>query len=217
LQEKVTSWTASISKLIDIYNNFVNEILNPYFRDYYNVNQYPKFLKDKVIITISKELSNALTVNCIIEQLQNLIKINMFNKENIETIFSQITTNIRGKNTVIFDVQDNSNIIDLLHLLDQCYKKDVELSEILRFLIINQMNCIDYDLLFVKKLLYSKYGEIIISEYILCEFGNSIMPSNMNRFIKGLKIEDLTSNENKLDLYYLNYEKDNNNVNFINN
>jgi GTP-binding protein EngB required for normal cell division len=216
LKEKVSAWFGSINILIDNYNNFVTKILNPYFRDYYNVSEYPKFLTNQVFVLINRELNNISTINSIIQQLHILIRINMFDKPNIETIFNKIITNVRGKKTVIFTLQDN-NIDELLNLLDQCNKKDVELSEILRFLIINQMNCVDKDLIFIKKMLYRKYGEIIISEYILCEFGNTMIPTNLNSFIRGLRIEDLDSTDNKLDIYYLNYEKEHNNINFINN
>ena len=217
LKEKVSTWSGSINILIDNYNNFVTKILNPYFRDYYNVSEYPKFLTTQVFVLINRELNNISTINSIIQQLYILIRINMFDKLNIETIFNKIITNVRGKKTIIFGVQDNSNIDDLLNLLDQCNKKDVKLSEILRFLIINQMNCVDKDLIFIKKMLYRKHGEIIISEYILCEFENTIIPTNLNSFIRGLKTEDLSSLDNKLDMYYLNYEKEYNSINFINN
>jgi hypothetical protein len=216
LKEKVSTWLGSINILIDEYNNFVTKILNPYFRDYYNVSEYPKFLTTQVFVLINRELNNISTINSIIQQLHILIRINMFDKPNIETIFNKIITNVRGKNTVIFTLQDN-NIDELLNLLDQCNKKGVELSEILRFLIINQMNCVDKDLIFIKKMLYRKYGEIIISEYILCEFENTIIPTNLNSFIRGLKTEDLSNLDNKLDMYYLNYEKEHNSINFINN
>lgn len=217
LKEKISMWFSSINTLIDEYNNFVTKILNPYFRDYYNVSEYPKFLTTQVFVLINRELNNISTINSIIQQLHILIRINMFDKPNIETIFNKIITNVRGKKTVIFGVKDNSNIDDLLSLLDQCNKNDVELSEILRFLVINQMNCVDKDLIFIKKMLYHKYGEIIISEYILCEFGNTIISTNLNSFIRGLKTEDLSSLDNKLDMYYLNYEKEHNSINFINN
>jgi len=216
LKEKVSAWLGSINILIDNYNNFVTKILNPYFRDYYNVSEYPKFLTTQVFVLINRELNNISTINSIIQQLHILIRINVFDKPNIETIFNKIITNVRGKKTVIFTLQD-SNIHELLNLLDQCNKKGVELSEILRFLIINQMNCVDKDLIFIKKMLYRKYGEIIISEYILCEFGNTMIPTNLNSFIRGLRIEELNSSDNKLDMYYLNYEKQHNNINFINN
>jgi GTP-binding protein EngB required for normal cell division len=217
LKEKVSTWLGSINILIDEYNNFVTKILNPYFRDYYNVSEYPKFLTTQVFVLINRELNNISTINSIIQQLHILIRINMFDKPNIEIIFNKIITNVRGKKTIIFGVQDNSNIDDLLNLLDQCNKKDVELSEILRFLVINQMNCVDKDLIFIKKMLYRKHGEIIISEYILCEFENTIIPTNLNSFIRGLKTEDLSNLDNKLDMYYLNYEKEYNSINFINN
>jgi hypothetical protein len=43
-----------------------------------------------------------------------------------------------------------------------------------------------------------------------------MIPTNLNSFIRGLRIEDLDSTDNKLDMYYLNYEKEHHSVNFIN-
>ena len=61
-------------------------------------------------------------------------------------------------------------------------------------------------------MLYRRYGEIIISEYILREFDTS---SPFEKFVKGLTREDLNSNEHKLDMYYLEYERQHNEYNFM--
>ena len=69
------------------------------------------------------------------------------------------------------------------------------------------MNCINNESLFIKKMIYRRYGEIIISEYISREFDDSTAAAPFNKFIKGLTEEDIYGPENQLDMYYLNYEK----------
>ena len=85
-----------------------------------------------------------------------------------------------------------------------------------KFMIMNQLDCINNNnTLFIKKMLYRRYGEIIISEYILREFNNSSASAPFDKFVKGLTVSDLTSNEHKLDMYYLNYEKEHNIYSFM--
>ncbi len=61
-------------------------------------------------------------------------------------------------------------------------------------------------------MLYRRYGEIIISEYILRECDAS---APFDKFIKGLTEDDIYGEENKLDMFYLSYEKRHNSLSFI--
>jgi predicted DNA-binding ribbon-helix-helix protein len=165
---------------------------------------------------IGEELNSVLTVNCIIKQLNILSRINMFEKTTIETMFSKIVSNIRENKSITFEkccIDKEVCLDELIQILDKCSENDVNLSELLRFLIMNQLHYINNNnTLFIKKMLYRRYGEIIISEYILREFNNT---ASFDKFVKGLTAEDLNSNEHKLDIYYLNYEKINNPYNFM--
>ena len=73
------------------------------------------------------------------------------------------------------------------------------------------------DTLFIKKMIYRRYGEIIISEYMTrdCDFDNLATSASFDKFVKGLTAEDLNSNEHKLDMYYLDYEREHNEYNFM--
>lgn len=221
LKQKVKSWSHyttnityanSITSLIDAYNKFIEVIINPYFRDYYNVAEYPAFLTDHVISMVHGETANGLTIDGIIKHLHILIKINMFTKENIEQLFNKIVTNVRAENTVTFS-KGNNDISRLTQLLDQSCKIGAGLSEFLRFLIINQLSSLEGDIdLYVKGLLYEKYGELPIRNYInTLDFKNR---PTIQQIVRGLKAEDFEDNE--LDLYYLKYEQENNSVNFTN-
>ena len=214
LQTKVKLWYGDVDELIYCYDNINTEIITPYLTE--NSTMYPDFLTDRVLALIGEELNSVLTVDCIIKQLHILERINMFEKTTIETVFSKIVSNIRENKSITFEkccIDKEDSIDELIEILDKCAENDVNLSELLRFLIMNQLHYINNNnTLFIKKMLYRRYGEIIISEYILREFNNSV---SFDKFVKGLTAEDLNSNEHKLDIYYLNYEKINNPYNFM--
>ena len=217
LQDKVNRWCGTVDELIASYDNINTEIITPYIRqntDYYNNSVYPGFLTDRVLTLIGDELNNVLTVDSIIKQLNILERINMFDKTTIEAMFSKIVLNIRENKSIGFEEHGN-RIDDLIEVLNKSSEIDVNLSELLRFLIMNQLHCINNNnSLFIKKMLYRRYGEIIISEYILREF-NTSASAPFGKFVKGLTSEDLNSKEHKLDMYYLNYERQHNEYNFM--
>lgn len=216
LQEKVKSWYGTIDELIDNYDKVNTEIITPYIRqdkDYYNTTAYPDFLTNRVLGLMCEELNGVLTIDTIIKQVQILARVNRFDKTTVEIIFSKIVANIRENKSIGFE---DSSIDDLIEMLDKCSEIDVNLSELLRFLIMNQLHCINNNnSLFIKKMLYRRYGEIIISEYILHEFDNIVSSTPFDKFVKGLTAEDLNSNEHKLDMYYLDYEREHNEYNFM--
>ena len=216
LQEKVKSWYGTIDELIDNYDKVNIEIITPYIRqdkDYYNTTAYPDFLTNRVLGLMCEELNGVLTIDTIIKQLQILARVNRFDKTTVEIIFSKIVANIRENKSITFE---DSSIDDLIEALDKCCEIYVNLSEFLRFLIMNQLHCINNNnSLFIKKMLYRRYGEIIISEYILREFDNIVSSTPFDKFVKGLTAEDLNSNEHKLDMYYLDYEREHNEYNFM--
>ena len=212
LQHKITKWNGSINNLIDSYNNFVSLIMVPYFSEYYDASNYPKFLTTRIISMINTELSNILTIECIVTNLCILTKINMFDKETIEPLFINIVSNFRKENAVSF--LKNDNVQQLIQILDDCINIGVNLSELLRFLILNSLSSLitDHEL-FVKGMIYKKYGELLISNFISNKQGSEL---SIEWIIRGLKNEDLKGPNNKLDLYYLNYEKQQNSINFRN-
>ena len=237
LQAKVKTWRGTVNELIDCYDNVNTKIIKPYLT--LNTTIYPDFLTHRVLALISEELNSVLTIDVIIKQLHILERINMFEKITIETMFSKIISNIRENKSITFEkcCYDKKDCYDkekccydkekdcydkekycydeLIAFLEKCSEKDVDLSELLRFLIMNQLHCINNNSLFIKKMLYRRYGEIIISEYILREFDNASALAPFTKFVKGLSASDLTSAEHKLDIYYLNYENIKNPYNFM--
>lgn len=215
LQNMVNMWKGSINDLITCYDQINTEIIIPYIKqvNWYNYTTYPDFLINRVLQLIYEKNNGILSINDIINQLNILIKLSKFEKSIIEMVFWSIVSNIHKKTTILFE--DNKNIDELINLLDKCCQIDVNLSELLRFLIINQLCSMDNKKLFIKKMLYRRHGEILISEYISQEFDNSKLSVPFDRFIKGLNASDLDSKEHTLDMYYLKYEKTHNKFNFI--
>ncbi|NBQ18043.1 hypothetical protein EBU24_07045, partial [bacterium] len=190
LQHAILKWNGSINNLIDSYNNFVSLIMVPYFSEYYDASNYPNFLTTRIISLINVELSNILTIECIVINLCILTKINMFDKETIEPLFINIVSNFRKENAVSFS--KNDNVEQLIQILDDCSNIGVNLSELMRFLIINRLSSliITEHELFVKELLYKKYGELLISNFISNKRGSDL---SIDWIIRGLKNEDLNS------------------------
>jgi GTP-binding protein EngB required for normal cell division len=222
LQQKVRTWYGTVDELIDSYDKVNTEIITPYIRqhkDCYNTSVYPSFLTERVLSLIGEELNSVLTLDFIVKQLNILERINVFDKTTIETLFSKIVSNIRENKSITFEkccIDKECCIDDLIEVLDKCSEIGVHLSEMLRFLIMNQLQCINNNnSLFIKKMLYRRHGEIIISEYILREFDNIVSSTPFDKFVKGLTREDLNSKEHKLDIYYLDYERQHNEYNFI--
>ena len=219
LQEKVKSWYGTIDELIENYDKVNTDIITPYIRqdkDYYNETAYPDFFTNRVLALIGEEINGVLTIDAIIKQLHILLRLNRFEKATIEILFSNIVSNIRQKTAINFADNGNSEKVEeLIEILDKCCQINVNLSEFLRFLIMNQLYCVNNDTLFIKKMIYRRYGEIIISEYISREFDNSASSASFDKFIKGLYRADMINHEHKLDMYYLRYEKENNHYNFM--
>jgi len=217
LRQKVRGWTTfnsgTISCLIDAYNKFVELIINPYFREYYDVTEYPTFLTDHIIRMVHDETKQTLTIDNIIQYLHVLIKINMFTKFHIESLFNKIVTNILEENTIT--IHKNTDETDrLIQILDQCSKAGANLSNLLRFLIINQLNVDRDNELYKKEMLYKKYGELPICSYISQISQTLKIRPHIQTIINGLEPCDYETY--KLDLYYLKYEKECNNINFVN-
>jgi GTP-binding protein EngB required for normal cell division len=217
LRQKVIAWPSynsnAITNLINLYNRFIELIINPYLRDYYNVSEYPKFLTEHVISMIHNEIKQAITIYNIIQYLHVLIKINMFTKYNIEELFDRIVMNILEENTITF--YKNTDEIDrLIQLLEQCSKTGTNLSKILRFVIINQLNLDKDGELYKKGLLYEKYRELPIRSYISQLSKIFKVRPHIQEVIVGLEPSDFETY--KLDLYYLKYEREYNPINFVN-
>ena len=203
----------SFAKLVEQYNKIYENVKLIDKAEYDII--MTSFVAEIINIVKEKVLDGVVPISDIIHNLEILEKINHFNKETIELFIQTIMTNIRSENTILFSEKDT--ITDFTRILDKCSQEGSDLSEFLRFMVINQLNYLDRDSdcdIYVKGLLYEKYGELPIRSYISNKF--KVMPS-IQQIIRGIKPEDFINSSYELDLYYLNYEKNKNSINFTNN
>ena len=209
---RIECWTDDEDALIQFYDSFIQKIFVPRFSKYYDMpkNVCSKTLRDHVITMVCKACAESLSLEKIINKLSLLKQITMFDKNTITTLFEIIVANVREKDTIDFSESNKTQIQKLLLLFDECRALDINLSQILRFLVINQLYSenLTQDSMYLKQLMYVQSGELIISNYMQSAF---VIKPAFGTIIKGLSGNGSLS---PLDQYYLDYEKINGYWNF---
>lgn len=210
LHFRIECWTDTEDALIKFYDNFIQKIFIPRFVEYYDTTTYSKTLKHHIITMICKACSESLSLEKLIAKLALLKQIALFDKNTLNTLFATIVSNVREKNAIDFSESNNREIQILLFMFDECRALDVNLSQILRFIIINKLYSenLTQDSLYFKQLMYIQSGELIISNYIQTEF---VIKPSFGAIIRGMSCHESLSS---LDQYYLDYEKTNGYWNF---
>jgi GTP-binding protein EngB required for normal cell division len=203
LNFRIECWSDGEDALVQFYDNYILQIFVPRFAEYYDTTKYSETLKHHVITMVCEACGNSLSVQTIIDKLMILKRIALFDKNTLNTLFAIIVANVREKETVDFSELTNSQMQKLISLFDKCRTIDVNLSQMLRFLIINQLysESFAHDFLYMKYLLYVQSGELIISNYMQSAY--SIKPS-LATFVQGLPKEMVLT---RLDQYYVHYER----------
>lgn len=218
-----------ISDIINNYKKAYNEIIQPYFYEFFKkiigndlgYSIYPEFLKKRVISLLITDLKDkVITVGNIVLAFVGLKDIDSFTKSNIDDLIDIILTNCNHNNTISYICEKNTSDMDnytielFIKFLDECRELNVNISILLRFVFICLYKNYDEPKLIKIKMLLTKYGEIPLNMYV-----NQINTSNdsgfyyYNYFVIGLREKDL---ENfKLEMYYLSHEKKYNPINFI--
>lgn len=196
--------------LVQFYDNFIQQIFVPRFSEYYDTTKYSETLKHHVLTMVCEACSKTLSAQTIVDKLLTLKRTTLFDKLTIETVFAIIVANVREKDAVDFSESTNLQIQQLISLFDECRALDVNLSQMLRFLIINQLYSepFAHDSLYVKQMLYLQSGELIISNYIRTAF---TINTSLATIVKGLPKDFALTG---LDQYYTQYEKYNGHWNF---
>jgi hypothetical protein len=203
LQNKITTLYTfdTINDLINDYNNLLENILKLYFSDYYDINDYPIFFKQYVYKLIRYFYIYNPTINQFITSIKYIKEINSF-KSDIINNFIKFVMDIKY---ICFETDDN--IDELIVELDNIKKFndliDIDIITFIRFLIIHQLeldiNNNNHNLLFMKKMLYYKYKEIPIYNYLTLLVNKDFI--NDTVIINGLS--DTNNIALKLDNYYL--------------
>lgn len=200
LNDRIEKWSYDEESLVGFYENFVREIFVPMCPDYSDTVQHSSLLKDRAFGIICRSCEGELTVKNMIDKLNLLKRIGIFNKKSLDCVFAIIIEN----QTFDYVKSNLGQINRLISIFKECVALNVNLSRILRFLVIQQLNS-DPDTNYIRHLLYLKTGEMIITNYIQTK------PS-FQAILRGIpENAELTP----LDKYYVCYEKKHGPWNFI--
>lgn len=207
LNFRIAYWTYDEESLVQFYDKYVKEVIAHRFAAFYDTAQYSEKLKDRVFGMIMESCRDSLSPKTLNAKLSLLKRIDKFDKDSLESVFATVTQNFRESDTIDFR-GTNVSINLLIETFDDCVKKGVNLSRILRFLVINQLHSemaqSEPNAHYVKHLLYVQSGELIISNYLLklvqTEF---TMKPSFDAILCGIpENRKLTG----LDEYYVKYE-----------
>ncbi len=185
-----------VKSLIKYYDEFVDSIMRPFFSDYFDVAQYSQCIKDRVKALLLKAFDKSMTDREIIQNFEILESVSMFNSENINELFTCLCANPRMQHTIT-SFENPARIIQLMRHVPS----GVDHSKVLRFIIINQLalETVPWRL-YIRYLIYRKYGDIPLSDYI---HGQMKRPT-VEMVVNGLSESDLSDPAYMLDLFYLN-------------
>ncbi len=204
LKTYILKSTFAKEQLLDLYFNFVEQIIYKYFKEFIKTDKFPDYLTDKLIEMVSQELNQTQTIKTICKTFEFVKKIDKFNSQTVNLLLKVVIENIYQDKTIDFS---SGNTKQLIELVNNFISLGILVSQFLRFLLINQIASIRYtdDILMKKLMIYQKYGEIPIYNYINSQI--DFRQVNLKYYIEGLTENILTSSAHELDLFYLNYEK----------
>jgi len=199
-------------QLIEYYDDLYNKIFSPYFGEFIS-EEYPDYMKDHMIGLINNDFDDKpIQVETIVENLNILKRMNMFNANQIEIIFATIISNRLEKNSIY--MKERVEIENLIELLKECESIVANVATFIRFVLINLYSTYEPNDLYKVQMLFHKHGEIPMYTYLT----NTLDKSKIDilLYVYGLNYGDLEA-KYKLELYYISYEKKNNLINFENN
>jgi predicted GTPase len=226
--------------IICYYNNINEEILQPYFSEYVS-EEYPYYVKEYILKLINSDFKkdyDRVEVKTIVNNFNILQKIQLFEPSTVKNIFdiminklreNELSINFRTER--IDEVSDygliinKEDIISLVNLLKECEQLEINLTPIIRCMLINKYKrCLCEDMhnsLCKIQMLYRKYGEIPIYQYLTIVLADNsfvkFSESTINNclYVDGLTEEYINSDDVALELYYITYEKKHNPINFV--
>ena len=203
LENKTTNYN-NVPQLLDDYNEFVENILNVYFIEYYDTTDYPEFIKKHCLLILYKCISESsifLTVS-LCDIFKTLKTINCYN-EHFVNIAIQMIIKRSENNKYAFDFEKNDSCKMLIELLSNLKKDGYETIKLVRFIVIYKIksnNDESDEVMFARKMLYQSHNEIPVYNYI-CQMLYGKMADEIV-FIDGLDFSKYEK-EFELDMYYL--------------
>lgn len=199
LNKGVNSRSADPKKMIEYYDTFVYDILRPQLREHYMCDVYSQYLKDMVSKTICTLLDDGTTDADFVKYIGLLQKIDNFNRQIIGKIVKNAIKNPRDNQWMKFVNADDSQLVKILGC---CVNIGSDISQFLRFLIINKVACFP-ELNMVRLMMYRRAGEIPISIFL----ERQPIDYSTEVIVKGLHSALITHSNFILDNFYLEYEK----------
>lgn len=207
LNIQMRDWTYDDESLVGFYDNFIQSIIVPRFSAFYDTMRYSVTLQQRVFSMICESCRNSLSVKSLNDKLSLLQGIDQDDKDSLECVFNIIAQNFRESDTVDFRKTSAGQINKLIITFNDCIKKGVNLSRILRFLVINQLHSdiTEPNAHYIKHLLYVQTGELTISNYMLKRVHTEFTwKPSFDAILRGIPENTVLTG---LDQYYVNYEK----------
>ena len=204
------------TQILVFYDALCARVFEPYF-DKFCSHDYPHYITERIITLIHNDFTNTrIHLEILYNNFTILKKIKMFNSENVMKIFQTIMTSGYGKQTIRGEIAtlEEDNIKLLIGLFKECESLQINISQFIRFVLINLYEAYTANNLYKKYMLFKKHGEIPMCMYLSSVVQNKSVDEEV--FITGLTQSYVSSSANALELYYISYEKQNNALNFVN-
>jgi hypothetical protein len=207
------------SEIIDFYDEINAHIIKPYFDEFIVTNEYPDYIKFIIYSKILDDFQDKfIDINILIENFNMLLVTQQFKKSIVQSVIEIIIKNRRGCYTIECENIDINIKKKLIELIKECHEISVNnLPQFLRFTLINlySSNMYKNEDLMKKVMLFKRYGEIPMYSYLINYLTNKII--DISVFIYGLGETDITesTNEDLIELFYIEYEKKYSNNNFV--
>ena len=207
----------NINQIMEYYKDIL-EIMPPDTMD----KKYPSYVISRIFALIlfkyeRFDFGTGLTMEGFLEDVLRMMMIGIFTKERVEILLETIINCLRSGIYMRID-KSSSAIIEFCGICNDMNALGVKLSKFLRFIIISGAQACDTKMLFEKRLLYMKHGELIACQYITRKFnvalhGEDPMWLDM-QCMEGISPDALLSQDFMFDTYYLEYEKKHSPVSF---
>jgi predicted GTPase len=213
ISEIISNMTEDKTESMHYYYKINNQILQKYFSEFVS-QEYPDYIKDHIVSLIHLDFKDKrIEIDTIIQNLNILQNINMFTQKEVKTIFELIIANKWEKETIYVETY-RTEYKNLINMIKKCETLEFNISPFIRFMLINLYNSTTKKELFKIHMLYRKFGEIPMYQYLTSILNNANI--GINLFTYGLTEDDLKSDDFMLETYYISYEKKYNPINFVN-
>lgn len=183
-------------------------------KNFFDLDTYPSYFTDRILEIVINEYSTysvPISKLSYIELFENTGNLKV---EIIDLILDSLLSNPNGTKTFVFDNYETRTFIKIFEKLNNSNK----FIQFLRFFLVNTYTIFTKpEDLILKKLLFRKYGEIPLYEFI-CDLRSEkkIIDTNKQNKMYCQGINDNNSKDNILELYYIHKCRElNDNDNFI--